>query len=133
VIRPSIGKRCATRQDVSLTTALRTTYRARFQDPGVLSFLISENDWKPPPNERFGCFAAKRPGEHVSQRLSDEAGVISPNAAFGKLRIPDELFCTCGVCASPLFRLENISCAVAYKVVGCNYGVGERRAPAKTQ
>ena len=34
-----------------------------FQDPGVLSFLISENDWKPPPNERFGCIAAKRPSE----------------------------------------------------------------------
>jgi hypothetical protein len=32
-----------------------------------------------------------------------------------------------------MFSLENISCVFAYTVVGCNYGVGERRAPAKTK
>jgi hypothetical protein len=35
-------------------------------------------------------FTAERPSETVSQRQSHEAGVISPNAAFGKLRTADE-------------------------------------------
>jgi uncharacterized protein (TIGR03435 family) len=47
--------------------------------------------------------------EAAYKRQSHEAGVISPNAAFGKLRIPDELSCTRGECASPSFSLENIS------------------------
>jgi hypothetical protein len=81
----------------------------------------------------LGVLRPSDPAKHVSQRLSDEAGVISPNAAFGKLRIVDELFCSRGVCASPLFRFENISCVFAYTVVGCSYGAVERRAPIKTQ
>src|SRR5579871_1764947 len=84
------------------------------------------------PMSGLGVLRASHPAKLVSQLLRDEAGVVSPNATFGKLRTSGRII------LYPwrlrlLVQPRNISCIVPYKVVACNYEVGERRAPAKTQ
>jgi hypothetical protein len=99
--------------------------------------------WGAPAREGQGSFPANLPGSYAANENKNFHSAICVTArAVRKDQSRGEHFSSSlvtnysafvPVCASPSFSLENISCVVAYKVVVCNYGVVEQRAPAKTE